>query len=58
MRKFKCYRCGRSPIVPGEGRKANGSWAADKDLPQKAKGKWFCSFNCYDLTLREKETER
>jgi len=52
---MRCYRCNRKPIVPGEGRVADGSWAADKDLPEDAKGKWFCCFMCYDKTLMEKE---
>jgi len=55
---MKCYKCGRKPIFPGEGRIADGSWAADKDLPPDAKGKWFCSFDCYDKILREEEKRK
>lgn len=55
---YRCFRCGREKIVFGEGRKADGSWAADADLPREAKGKWFCCFNCYDKTLREEEAKR
>ena len=46
-------RCGRSPVVAGEGRQADGSWAADEYLPDDAKDAWFCSYNCYDLALRD-----
>lgn len=54
LNKIKCYSCGRSPIVPGEGRVADGSWTDDVNLPEEAKGKWFCCCGCYSRELVKK----
>jgi len=50
-----CVVCKRNQMHPSEGRIADGSWAADADLLEEYKGKWFCCFNCYDKVLREAE---
>jgi len=55
MQMSNCPVCGREQMAKSEGRIADGSWAADADLPEEYKGKWFCCFNCYDKVLREAE---
>ena len=52
---IRCAYCDRIKVAASEGRIADGSWAADADLPESYKGKWFCCFNCYDEVLREAE---
>jgi hypothetical protein len=48
MSRNQCAFCGRKPLVPGEGRRIDGTWARDSLVARQYQGAWVCSFRCYE----------
>jgi len=46
--KTRCVVCGRKKTFPEEGRFIDGSWENDRNVPEKYRNKWVCSYACYE----------
>ena len=56
MTKVRCVYCKREKLFPTEGRIIDGSWMRDNYL-SKYKGKWVCSYRCYQELLNSIKKE-
>ncbi len=50
---LQCVVCQRKKIVQNEGRIIDMSWHTDYMIPDYAKGKWVCCYNCYSKLINE-----
>jgi len=46
--EVKCVVCGRKRTSQVTGHFIDGSWENDKNVPEKYRGKWVCSYACYE----------
>ena len=50
--EYYCPICKNPKLFPTEGRKVDGSWPMDKNIPRDS---WVCSWRCYVLLLEKYE---